>query len=87
MKPTQNEMIRKYLSEGNGLTALEALRLFGCSRLAARINEIREQGFPVDSELVEVETRHGETARVARYTKGVSPYLVGQRELFAAGYR
>jgi hypothetical protein len=49
-----------------GLTALDALRDFGCMRLGARVWELKRDGHRVESELVEVETRDG-TARVARY--------------------
>ena len=43
MKDTsQTERIKAYLLKGKTLTALQALKLFGCLRLASRINELRE---------------------------------------------
>ena len=44
------------------ITALQALDLFGCFRLAARISELREKGHDIDSKMVE---RGGK--RVAQY--------------------
>jgi hypothetical protein len=64
---TQNQAVLNALRHGS-LTSLEALRDFGCMRLGARIWELRQEGHQIESELVEVPTRDGETARVARYT-------------------
>lgn len=59
---SQTEQIRKHLEEGNGLTAVSALKLFGCGRLAARINELRMAGVPVKTDCI---VRGGK--RYARY--------------------
>ena len=39
---TQEERILEYLQGGGTLTALDALNLFGCFRLASRISELRK---------------------------------------------
>ena len=39
---TQSELILNWLLTGKTLTPMEALREFGCFRLAARIGELRE---------------------------------------------
>ena len=41
---SQNAKILEYLNNGNTLTALEALKMFGCMRLASRIFDLRESG-------------------------------------------
>ena len=38
---SQNKRIFAYLMEGHRITSLEALKLFGCMRLASRISDIR----------------------------------------------
>lgn len=38
---SQNAMIKRYLLDGNSLTALDALVKFGCLRLSARIYDLR----------------------------------------------
>ena len=40
---SQNARIAKYLQEGNSITPLDALNLFGCLRLGARIADIKER--------------------------------------------
>ena len=51
MKP-QTEQIRAALEAGEVLTALIGLERFGTLRLAARIEELRRAGDPIDTELV-----------------------------------
>ena len=41
---TQAQRILIYLKTGKTLTPLEALKKFGCFRLAARISDLRSQG-------------------------------------------
>ena len=46
-KRSQTDKILDFLLAGHHITALDALELFGCFRLAARIAEIRERGYEV----------------------------------------
>lgn len=46
---SQADAILLYLESGAELTALEALDLFGCLRLAARIKDLRGRGFAIES--------------------------------------
>lgn len=41
-KASQNKRILKYLLTGKRLTSIEALKLFNCLRLSARINNLRK---------------------------------------------
>lgn len=72
---TQTELIREHLEKGRTLTPLEALDLFQCLRLGARVWELKRQGLPIDCAMVE--TPSGK--RVARYS-----LASGQIGLFAA---
>jgi hypothetical protein len=45
---------------------MEALSILGVSRLAARISDLRDAGYWIDTIMITVPTRSG-TARVARY--------------------
>lgn len=49
---TQNEQIKQHLESGHSLTALEALKLFGSMRLAARIDNLKKQGLIINSVMV-----------------------------------
>lgn len=65
MKATdsQNALIKGWLLNGYSITQLEALNQFGCFRLAARIADLRNQGFKIDTKIVTLENGK----RVAMY--------------------
>ena len=44
---THNQLIRQRLLEGGSITGLEALRDFGCYRLASRISDLRREGLDI----------------------------------------
>jgi hypothetical protein len=46
---TQTEEILNWLKDGNRITALEALDMFGCFRLGARIYDIKRMGYDIES--------------------------------------
>jgi len=55
---TQNHQILNYLNQGNTLTPIEALKMFGCFRLASRVNDLRSSGYDIISEPVEIDGKH-----------------------------
>lgn len=61
---TQRDHILAHLNKGVALTPLEALDRWGTFRLAARILELRKQGYDIRSE--PHITKHG--ARISKYT-------------------
>lgn len=61
----QTAMIKAHLDKGNSITALEALDLFKCFRLASRMHELKESGYPFMKEMVSVDSGKS----VAMYTK------------------
>ena len=66
---SQNEKILKYMqTHKRGITPLTAMEKFGCMRLSGRIHDLREMGYVISSELVEVKNRYGDSCRVSRYT-------------------
>lgn len=65
---SQANMILEHLQGGHDITALEALQMYGCFRLAARIADLRGRGIPIYTYIDEVPTAHGTTARIARYS-------------------
>lgn len=58
MKKSQTKRILDYLLTGKGITAIQALKMFGCFRLSGRIWEIRQCGFNIESNFVK---RNGKT--------------------------
>lgn len=46
---SQSADILRHLERGRTITHLEAERRFGCCRLAARIDELRKAGHPIET--------------------------------------
>ena len=46
---SQNKVIRLHLEKGKAITPLEALERYGCFRLAARINDLRDEGLDIET--------------------------------------
>lgn len=60
---SQNARIAEYLRQGHSITPIEALELFGCFRLGARIADLKERGMEIISSRVVTPTGK----RVASY--------------------
>ena len=67
MKSTdsQTALIKGWLLNGRSITQLDALNMFGCFRLAARIADIREEGVNIMTEMITVNDK-----RIAQYYLG-----------------
>ena len=50
---SQLQDIKKHLVSGKSLTGLEALELFGCYRLSARILDLRDAGLNIKTIIIE----------------------------------
>ena len=62
---SQNKRILDYLKKGNRLTSLEALKMFGCMRLASRISDIRKNHPDINIVVDRIET--ASKKKVAQY--------------------
>lgn len=49
---SQNAMIREYLEAGHSITPIDALNMFGCFRLGARIADLKKEGMDIRTEIV-----------------------------------
>lgn len=67
MTATQNEMLLAHFRDGNRITGLGALRLFGVSHLPRRILDLKEAGHSLESEWVKVTKANGELVRVKEW--------------------
>lgn len=61
---SQCNAILEYMRRGNTITGLEALNLFGCFRLPARIADLKKVGHIITSKMVKL----ANGKRVAQYT-------------------
>jgi hypothetical protein len=46
---SQADCIALYLESGHELTPMQALEMFGCFRLAARIKDLRQRGLSIET--------------------------------------
>lgn len=66
-KPSQCDRILLYLQQNGSITALDAMREFGCMRLAARINDLRRRGVGIRSTTQDTVNRYGDKVSISRY--------------------
>lgn len=52
-KKSQAEMILEYLQKYGEITAIEALTAIGCFRLAARISDLRADGYNIRTDMTQ----------------------------------
>ncbi|PIT43804.1 hypothetical protein BHC46_12435 [Snodgrassella alvi] len=64
-KAAQTIQILEYMRAGNSITPIEALQLFGCMRLGARIYDLKQDGHVINTLMVKDE-KSG--VRYARYS-------------------
>ena len=67
---SQNAMIREYLEAGHSITPIDALNMFGCFRLGARIADLKKEGMDIRTEIV-----HDNGKNWAKYSLAVQPAL------------
>lgn len=66
---THKRLIRERLLNGGSITALEALREYGCYRLASRISDLRQEGMQIKKTMEEsISSITGKPVRFARYS-------------------
>ena len=66
-RTTQTSEILKYLKEHDGLTSMQAFQLFGATRLAAIICNLRKRGYKIESFDMEGTNRYGGAVRYTKY--------------------
>lgn len=53
---SQAKRILSYMQDGHRITPIEALNLFGCFRLGARIADLKDAGHDIKSEFVRTQS-------------------------------
>lgn len=67
MKANQCNKILDYMEREGSITPLDALREFGCMRLASRITDLKHRGYVIHKEMETAKNGDGEPVRYARY--------------------
>ncbi len=70
---TQTEKILEWMRTKGAITQNDAKAAFGCTRLAARIDEIKKKGYPIESEY---RTYKDEDSNVVKY----KAYWLGEED-------
>lgn len=64
---THCRLILEHMKNHGTIHHFEAEDLYGCTRLAARIKDLRNRGVAIDTEIVKGKNRHGGDTRYAVY--------------------
>ena len=67
MKARKDKILKYLKTHKRGITTLQAVNLFGETRLSGRIYDLRRDGHVIDSEWVEVMNRDGKKVQVVAY--------------------
>jgi len=67
VRGNQTETILNHLRIIGGITTMEAIRLYGCTRLADKIFMLKNRGYQIKTVMTEGENRYGEKVRFAKY--------------------
>ena len=63
----QRKAVLDYFKEHKGLTSIQAFELFGATRLASIVHDLRRAGYDIRNVWVESTNRYGEDVRYVRY--------------------
>ena len=64
---TEKEYIIQHIQPFGFITPLDAMREYGVMRLAARISDLRRDGWPIVNETKSAKNRFGKDVRFASY--------------------
>lgn len=64
---TQEQAVRNHIINNGSITQAQAVRLYGCYRLSARIYEMRKDGYEIDTQYKTSKNRFGYVSVYANY--------------------
>lgn len=64
---TQSQRVLQHLEQGKQLTCLNAFQELGITQIAARIFELKREGYPIGTRNIKVTNRYGDEACVVDY--------------------
>lgn len=66
-KVSQVELIGQHLIKYGSISSIEAIELYGCTRLSARIADLKKRGWHITSEWATGKNRFGRTVTFVVY--------------------
>ena len=67
---TQCERVLQYMQDFGSINPLEAMNDLGVMRLASRVSDLKEAGYPINRRMVSARNRYGEKVSFAEYYMG-----------------
>lgn len=67
-KMAQNKKVLLHIEEHGGITSFEAFSKYRITRLASRVHDLRQMGYPIVTSIVQTTNEDGNVVRYARYT-------------------
>lgn len=67
-RPTQESEVLNYLQSGKTLTSMDAIQMFGATRLSAIIFNLRDKGYDINTKMVTGTNRYGGTVTYGEYS-------------------
>ena len=70
---TQKSEVLNHLKQNGSITSMEAFKKYGATRLSAIIFNLRDEGYQIDTLMIEGKTRYGRPTTFAKYIlRGIS---------------
>lgn len=66
---SQSDMVKKHLNKKGHITSWEAIKLYGCTRLSAKIYDLRNEGMDIRTEKITQKNRYGYPVTFAKYIR------------------
>lgn len=63
----KTKKVAEWLLEGKTITSMQAIQMFGTTRLPAIIHNLRGYGYPIETNMIEAKDRYGEQTRFGEY--------------------
>ena len=67
MRTTLQQRVLQYINDFKSITTLDAFKDLGCSRLSAKIFDLRKEGYDIKDEWVHTTNRYGDKVKYKRY--------------------
>ena len=66
---TQTERIKQHIDKYGSITSREAFLLYGCTRLSARMYDLKQEGYRFTTDFEVGKNKYGEKVSWVRYKK------------------
>lgn len=83
MAKSQEQKILDYMATHGSISTMQAIRNFGCTRLSARIYDLRDQGFEINAERKYDKRSKTTYCRYSLTERDIQKYNAGKEVLLA----